>query len=238
MKINLQGMRRLYKSYITESTQMKRENCPSPEILSECLRNQTSKRNKKRVIEHISHCRLCLDEFHLILEIQRDEKKLFQKIANLLNGHSKKSRAERKRFLFPFLHKSWNWVFFTTGIVLVVAAGLALFIFNNKALEQKFRGINIDHIKLIQPVHKKSIKAPIKFQWRKMENAEYYILELFDNTLLPIWKSQKILENRIFLPRNILESLSSGKSYYWFITGFFPGDKKIESSLEQFQIKK
>ncbi len=238
MKINLQETRMLYQSYIAESMQMNRENCPSPEILSECLRNQTSKRNKKRVIEHISHCRFCLEEFKLILEIQREEMKLFQKIDNLLNGDFEKSRTEGKRYLFPFLQKSWNWILFATGTVLVVAVGLVLFIFNSEGLEQKFRGTNIDHIKLIQPVHKKTIKAPIKFHWRNLENAEYYSLELFDNTLLPIWKSQKILENRIFLPRHILESLSSGKNYYWFITAFFPGDRKVESSLEQFQIKK
>jgi len=121
---------------------------------------------------------------------------------------------------------------------MVLAAGLTLYVIINGGLEQKFRGTEIDYIKLIQPKHNKATKAPIVFHWRKIENAEYYILELFDNTLFPIWKSKKIPENRIQLPNDIMESLSPGKSYYWFITGFFLGDGKIESSLEQFQIKK
>jgi len=238
MKINLEALRKLYQSHITESAQMSRENCPSPEILSECLQGQASKKKKNHVIEHITHCRLCLKEFQFILEIQRDEKKLIQKISHLFIGHSKKSRAEKKRVNFPFFQKSCNWAFVAAGTVFVVAAGLALYIFINGGLEQKFRGTDMDHIKLIQPVHKKTTKVPILFHWRKIENAEYYILELFDNTLFPIWKSRKITENRILLPKDITASLSPGKNYYWFITGFFPGDGKIESSLEQFQIKK
>jgi len=234
MKINLQGLRNLFQSYIAESTQMNRENCPSPEILSECLQGKASKKNKNSVIDHISHCRFCLEEFQFILEIQREKKKLIQKIAHLYNGHSKKGRTKRKRIYIQFFQKSWNRAYFAAGIVLVVAVGFALYIFINGGLEQKFRGTNIDYIKLIQPKHKKTTKAPIVFHWRKMENAEYYILELFDNTLFPIWKSQKIPGNKILLPKDIMESLSPGKSYFWFITGFFPGDRIIESSLEQF----
>jgi len=179
-----------------------------------------------------------LEEFQFILEIQREKKKLIQKIAHLFIGHSKKGRAKRKRFYIQFLQESWKRTFFAAGTVFVVAVGLAIYIFINGGLEQKFRGSNIDYIKLIQPVHKKVSKAPILFHWKKMEDAEYYILELFDNRLFPIWRSQKIPANKILLPKDIMESLSPGKSYYWYITGFFPEDRKIESSLEQFQIKK
>ena len=234
MKINLQGLRDLFQSYISESTQMNRKDCPSPEILSGCLQGQASKKNKNRVIDHISQCRFCLEEFQFILEIEREKKKLIQKISHHFFGHSKKRRAKA---YFPFLKKSWNLAFYAAGTILVVAAGLALYIIINGGLEKKFRGTNVEYIKLINPVHKKTVKAPIVFHWRKIESAEYYILELFDNTLLPIWKSQKIPENKIQLPKDIKESLSPGKNYFWFITGFFPGDRKIESSLEQFEIK-
>ena len=108
MKINLQEMRKIYQSHIKESTQMKRKNCPSPEILFACLRNKTSKRNKKRVIEHISNCRFCMEEFQFILEIHRDEMKLLQKISHLINGHSKKSRTERKKFFLASSILFWS----------------------------------------------------------------------------------------------------------------------------------
>ncbi len=244
MKINLTVLRGLYASGIADFTQMSRENCLSPEILTECLRGQASKKNKNRMIEHISHCSYCMKEFQFILEIYRDEKKLIQKIAQLFDSHSKKSKTEKKTLKnpdvlkkknpFPFLQKTWNRAFFAAGAVLIVAGGLALYVLIHGGLGQKFRGTNIDHIMLIKPVHNKSTRAPVVFQWRKMINADYYILELFDNTLFPIWKSWKILENKLELPPDIMENLSSGKSYYWFITGFFPGDRKIESSLEQF----
>ena len=238
MKINLQELPKLFQSHIAKSTQMNRKNCPSPKILSECLQGQASKKNKNTVIEHITHCKFCLEEFQFILEIRREKKKLIQKVSHHLIGHSKNIKTKREKVYFPFLQKTWNWAFFAAGAVLVLAAGLTLYVSINGGLEQKFRGNKIDYIKLIQPTHNKAYKTPIVFHWRKMENAEYYILELFDNTLFPIWKSQKIPKNRAPLPNDIMESFTPGKSYYWFITGFFPGNRKIESSLEQFQIKK
>jgi len=228
MKINLEMMRRLYTSYIADFTHMSRENCPSPKILTECLRGKASKKKKNRMIEHISRCSYCMEEFQFILEIHRNEKQLIQKIAPLVDSHSK------KRIPFPFLHTTWNRAFFAAGAVLIVAGGLALYFLIPGGLGQKFRGTNIDHIKLIKPIHNKNTRAPVVFQWRKMTNADYYVLELFDNTLFPIWKSWEIPENKLELPPDIMENLSLGKSYYWFITGFFPGDRKIESSLEQF----
>jgi len=244
MKINLEVLRRLYTSYIADFTQKSRENCPSPEILTACLRGQASKKKKNWMTEHISRCSYCMEEFQFILEIHRDEKKLIQKIAHLFDSHSKKRKSEKKTLKnpdvlkkkapFPFLQKKWNRAFFAAGAVLIVAGSLALYFLIHGGLGQKFRGTNIDHIKLIKPAHNKNTRAPIVFQWRKMINTEYYILELFDDTLFPIWKSWKIPENKLELPQDITESLSSGKSYYWFITGFFPGDRKIESSLEHF----
>ena len=194
--------------------------------------------------EHISRCSYCMEEFQFILEIHRNEKKFIQKIAPLIDSHSKKSKSEKKipknpdvlkkKSLFSFQQKKWNRALFAAGAVLIVVGGLAFYFLIHGELGQKFRGKDIDHIKLIKPVHNKSTRAPFVFQWRKKINADYYILELYDETLFPIWKSWKIPENKLELPPDIIESLSSGKSYYWFITGFFPGDRKIESSLEQF----
>lgn len=237
MKTNLDTMRKLYQSKIVESAQMDRKNCPSPKIIAECLQGQSSKRIKKNLIEHITSCRYCFEEFQLILEIQREEKKLIQKLNEFFIEHSKKKGAKRKRIYFPFFQKSRIWAF-SACTVLVLGVGLALYIIFIGELKPKFRGTDIGHIKLIQPVQNKTTKTPIVFHWGKLENAEYYILELFDEKLFPIWKSQKNRENKILLPVNITETLSPGKSYYWLITGFVPGERKFESSLEQFQIKK
>lgn len=237
MKIKLQELPKIFQSHIAESTQMNRKNCPSPKILSECLQGHASKKSKSNVIEHITHCKFCLEEFQFILQIRREKRKLIQKVSHLF-GHSKKIRTEREKVYFPFLQKTGKWAFFAAGAVLILAAGLTLYLFINGGLEQNFRGTEKYHINLIKPTHNKITKAPIVFHWKKMENAEYYILELFDNTLFPIWKSPEISKNKGLLPNDIMESLSAEKSYYWFITGFFPGEVKIESSLEQFQIKK
>ncbi|MFC2161921.1 hypothetical protein ACFLRX_09750, partial [Acidobacteriota bacterium] len=235
---NLHELPDLFQSYIADSTVLNRENCPSPKILSECLLGKTSKKNKNRVIEHITHCKFCLEEFQFILNIQREEKTLMRKISHLLIGHSKKRRTDKGGIHFPFRQKTWNWAYISAGLFMILAVALTLYVIINGESEQKFRGPEINHIKLIQPLHKEPTKTPIVFLWKRMENAEYYILELFDNSLSPIWKSKQIPGNKVQLPKDIMESLSSGKSYYWFVTGFLSKGRRIESSMEQFQIKK
>ena len=234
MKINLQELPKLFQSHIAKSTQMNRKNCPSPKILSECLQGQASKKNKNTVIEHITHCKFCLEEFQFILEIRREKKKLIQKVSNLYIKPSKNIKTKSVKVHSSFFQKTWKWAFFAASTFIV----LTLIVFIKGGLNQKFRGTGIDYIRLIQSTHNKATKASIEFHWEKMENVEYYIIELFDNTLLPIWKSQQIPNNRASLPNDIMESLTPGENYYWFITGFFPGEAKIESSLERFQIKK
>lgn len=238
MKIKFDRLSQIYLSYIIKATPLTRENCPPVEILSESLLGKISKKNQKLLIEHISQCGYCLAEFQFILEVKKENKKLIQKISYLLSEKSEKKQSKKIGYNFTFFHKMWNWAFLTTGIILIAVSGLVLYVLINGGLKQQFRGTSIDHIKLIQPVNNTKSKIPVRFNWKKIENSEYYILEIFDDTLLPIWKSPKTSENRILLPKDISETLVPDKIYYWFVTAFLHGDKKIESSIEPFRLIK
>ena len=77
-------------------------------------------------------------------------------------------------------------------------------------------------------------KSLLKFRWVEIKDSDYYIVELYDETLLPIWRSEKIFNNEIDLPKQILDRLVKNKKYFWMLTAYFPDGKKIESRLEYF----
>lgn len=220
MKTDIEGLRELYKSRILDQTRIERQSCPTPEELSASLRGRTSHKKKQEIVEHLTRCYFCTQEFQFILETQRYEKKLIQDFG--IKG------------IQVFL-KNWTYARAATAVFLVLALSASLYIAISG--RQKFRGVKIRAIKLIQPGHKKTT-VPMVFRWRGLPNAQFYILELFDETLYPIWKSERIHKNEIQLPEEIAHTLSPDKSYYWFVTGFLSQDRKIESPLERFQIKK
>jgi hypothetical protein len=93
-------------------------------------------------------------------------------------------------------------------------------------------------VKLLQPVNEKISRPSLIFRWKNVERSEYYVLELFDKTLAPIWESEKIETNELALPGEIAESLAVNETYFWMVSASLPGGEKISSRLEEFIIKK
>ncbi|MGD2245084.1 MAG: hypothetical protein PVI11_00900 [Candidatus Aminicenantes bacterium] len=233
MKIKFEDLREYYKSVITDQTQLNRKNCPNPEELRDCIQGRASRKKNTHLVEHLSRCRFCAQEFQFILETQRQERKLTQDLGRLLGpeiGTNRKNRFLSRNWLI-----AWKTALAAAGVFLIFAVCLTLYFSSRDG--RNLRGVKIDQIKLIQPAHKKTTEIPITFRWSGNKNVKYYILELFDKTLYPIWKSPHIHTNRIKLPEDVTDKLSLGETYFWFVTGFIPPDRRVESSLENFQIK-
>jgi hypothetical protein len=244
MKIRLDELRERYVSCITDRTSVNRKNCPSPEEINDCLRGSATKRKKNHLVEHITRCSFCLEEFRFVLEARRQETELIKGIEkryglpSFRNGKFKEKNAEYFRFrrkILPFFVKKMRLTAAITAVVLLAVAGTLYFSLNKK---QSFRTPKQQIIKPIHPVNKKVIKTSLLFRWKKQEGAEYYIFELFDETLFPLWKSPKILNNFIQLPPPVADKLSPGSTCFWFVTGFSAQGQKTESPLTPFFIKK
>lgn len=244
MKIRLDELRERYVSCITDRTSVNRENCPSPEEINDCLRGSATKRKKNRLVEHITHCSFCLEEFQFVLEARRQEtelKKGIERRYGLPSFRIRKSKEKNaeyfrlRRKILPFSVKKTRLTAAFTAVVLLTVAGTLYFSLNRK---QSFRTPGQQIIKPIHPINKKVIKTSLLFRWKKQEGIEYYIFELFDETLFPLWKSPKILKNSIQLPPPVADKLVPGSTCFWFVTGFSTQGQKTESPLTPFIIKK
>jgi len=233
MKINNEDLKNLYKSFIAGQISKGKEICLDSEEIIEFFFKKTSKRKKSKIINHVTHCFLCFLEFERIYDIFKHSKEFENEIIQkLLKNKSTKQEKQSLSFFKSLRKLSPLYV----GVVfLMLFFSIVFFIRHNK--DKKYRELSSHNISLIAPLGVQYSDIPLVFRWSKLDNSEYYILELFDDSLLPIWKSGKIKVNSYPLPRKIVESLIYEKTYFWMVTAYLPGNEKMESLLENFYLK-
>jgi len=242
LKINLKELQLVYMASVLKKIPISRKNCPSLKKLKTFFIPKTSEKLKTNIIDHVTNCYFCAQEFQLIFYILRYEKKLNKELFGLLypknEMHSIKRTIKKsvsksvktQKYFQPFL--SWKYAYLLFGTAILI---LTLTILQNSN-NGEYRTIDFKQIHLIEPLNEKHSKSSLLFKWNEFKGSYYYVLDLFDETLLPIWRSKKIFKNFTSLPKEIVESLDKNKNYYWMITAFSPNGKKVESNIEGFKL--
>lgn len=244
MKINNEDLKKLYRSYMIDNIPHSRKKCPSTKNIINLFRLKLSEKKKSQIIDHVSQCYYCYQEFEFILHTLREEKKLQHDFGDLLHKKNKGYAAlkikndkniDRKKMkgrpFLTFLSRKYASLFL--GILLIISVVLIL-LFIRTGEKKDYRGAYLTPIRLIEPLKGKHSKSILKFRWVEIKGSDYYIIELFDETLRPIWKSGKIFKNYTLLPENIRDGLKENRKYFWILSAYFPDGKKIESRIESF----
>lgn len=242
MTISLEELRELYLSCVADRRPEDRDHCPVPEDIDRCLRGSAKKRKKKKLVEHITRCAFCLEEFLFVLETLKQEKELLVELKRSCGPPPARTRKIRERTAAyfrprrtfpPRLGRKAQTA--AAAAALLIAAGTFYFSMNRRP---GFRSPDVASVRLIRPVRRKVTGSGLLFRWRELEGADHYIFELFDASLLPIWKSPRISGGSVELPPHIAESLAPGSTFFWYVAGFTAEGQKIESPLTPFTIKK
>lgn len=244
MKINHKDLQRLYKDFIRENIPGSRKSCPPLKEIIDSFKSELSEKRKTKIVDHTTHCCYCAQEFEFILQILRDELNLNEEIGKLLRAGEARTVTERKdgktdnypkkkkKLFFPIL--SWKYASLLIGVVIVIYA--FFLIFHNIEEDREKRGEKLGQINLIEPINAKYSKSLLVFKWSEFEDSEYYLLEIFDETLYPIWKSDIIFKNDYSLPNETAKKLTKNRTYFWMITAFSSDGEKIESGIEKFTL--
>jgi len=127
----------------------------------------------------------------------------------------------------PFFRFSCIFV----GLVLIATSALLIIQNDDFSRISRSGGAGIN---LLYPVTTHPKTEKLIFQWKRQPESGYYILELFDEALLPLWTSQKADALQAQLPDDVYSSLQIGKYYFWMVTGFSKDMKIDESPLTRF----
>jgi hypothetical protein len=77
-------------------------------------------------------------------------------------------------------------------------------------------------------------RSNLIFRWEKVNHSKFYILELFDQALAPVWKSDSITAESAALPGELAGTLEVNRPYFWTVTAYLTNGEKISSRLEKF----
>jgi len=235
MKLKNKDLRILYQAKIIEKTPSSRKGCPPPSEFLHLFRKKIPEAQKTIILDHITNCGYCAQEFSFVLEATRLEKKM-KTIAGDIKIAGAKPLADRGFFqgIFSARH-TWRIITPVAGIIFCLI--LAAFVFiPSKIRTHPYRNFIVNQIELVRPKSEKTVRFPIEFEWKRKDGAEYYIVELFDKTLYLIWRSEKTDLNQMRLPIDLVQQMKKNERYFWMVTGYFPSGKKIESPLEEFSL--
>jgi hypothetical protein len=245
MKINNSDLRKIYSAYIQNRVPLSRATCPSLEELLNIIMASASSCKKERIIDHVTSCAYCAQEFIFFLDISREERRLLIEIDRLMQQKDQIQIFKKKICSSPVLRWpkiirfSFLWKFALIPLLAVVFISLMILATNKIIISEKTkeRGRLPGQIQLIAPTHKKRAQVPLVFKWREVKYSDHCVLEIFDEALLPLWKSSEILGESYQLAPDIAAKIKRETTYFWMITVYLVDGKVIESSLEDFSLR-
>jgi len=224
MKIDTAGLKSLFQAEVRSKPPGSREDCPGPEKIVWLLRSRIPRKKAAKIIDHISRCPDCAGELEFLLDVFRHEETFIQETKEWLAGQKIPGwRSFSPRF-------SWRTASILAGSVLIVLAVLVAVILR---VPEKYRAGSPAKIVLLQPAGEKMSRSSLVFRWQGVPGSEYYVIELFDEGLQPVWKSERIGQSRFIPPSDLLNRLIVEGRYFWMVTAFSGGEKTV-SSLEEF----
>jgi len=236
MKLNNRNLRELYQADIEDKIPLTRKFCPSPRGMLLLFRSKKSEEKKTKIVDHITKCYYCSKEFEFITEALRYEKKINQIAEELILKRKKNSVLKSPKFKFiPFQFK-WGYASLIASTLLVFSLAV-IFIVSTKFENTKYRGSTQNQVRFSKSTKKILTKSALNFEWEHVKEADYYVFEIYDESLYPIWTSGKITKNSIILPSEASLKLEDNGTYYLMVTAFLQNGSKNESALTEFQFK-
>ncbi len=225
MKTNDRELKRVYRESVQKAS-VPTKDCPSPQAIWELFAGKASERRKARLVDHITACPSCFREFEAFLEISRAEGNLANQVQARLG--SRPGRAP--------LPMAWRYVAALLMLMVILATAILSTKWLGPAGPPEERGRVSGQVRLLSPSREPNLRAPLIFSWEEIARSEYFIIEIFDDSLRPFWKSSRLTGRSYELPSPVKEKLKGNQSYFWMLTAFLQDGGRTESALEEFKL--
>lgn len=229
MKMNDEELRQAYRSYVMDKTPESRRECPTPEALLDAFSPKASLELKDTLIDHLSRCSSCAREFELIRESLTQAEALSESF-NRIYGKKPDPSSGSPGFR-PFFRQAWAYAL---AAVILISAGAGFLLIRNARARLEGRGGARPGSQLMRPVGLVDGSAPLIFKWAPVEGIKYYVVEISNESLLPVWRSPRVLAASLSLPPAIQAGLLEGRRYYWFVQSFDRNGYRSDSEIRTF----
>ena len=218
-------LRRIYQSYVSGKPRAARRGCPPVEDLRDAFEDTTPQAAKDEIVDHISDCSDCAREFEFIREVRAREKELAAGIRELT-----RHRRPSILFLSPPL---WSYAL---GMVMIAIVISGVIVLKHDRAQDEGRSRSTTIPEALAPSGHVEALPPLIFKWKPVIRAVSYVVEIYDESLRPVWESPPVSTTAATLPDPITETLSGDKNYYWSVLALDSEGKIGESRFEVFSI--
>ncbi len=232
MSSDLDRLKELFQGYAASSPCPSREGCPSSAEIVDSFEPRASRRQKTRIIEHMARCPLCREEFMMLVE-QRSSKTSAAEAA--APSQAGKCRASAGAGLLRPPGVFWRFAGALLGLTLLVWSLVAVVHQRDRWNVLRSGGATI---RLLAPKSGHTISRPPLCRWQAKTVADFYVLELFDGSLLPVWTSGPVRERELRLPSEVYARLIPGQTYFWMVTSYLEQAPTGESQMGRFVVSR
>jgi hypothetical protein len=231
MNLRNDDLKRSYRSFIDSRIPENRKDCPPLEELVSFFELRGRTGGKLKIVDHVTRCSACAQEFEFLLELRRHQQKI---TSQLPVGRPVKRFFQSFPASIDGTNLFWRFSSVLVGMLLVIASLTVILQKGSRLAEM--RAVR-SSLALLKPASGQSVMPPLKFAWERLPGAETYVLELYDEALLPLWKSPETSLTHFVLPLEETERLLPGHRYFWIVTAFCEGERISESGLSQLTFK-
>jgi len=231
MKIDNKGLQQIYQAHVAGKGRESRESCPSLDSLRRSFDPASTRDEKDAIVDHISQCPFCAQEFDFLRQLSAQERELAEKLDDIQGSRHGGRFTLRKAIssVFPRFEKRYATVF-----LLVIGLITGVLVLRHGLGRNDGRGKTPPPLGLIQPLDQVPAASPLIFKWEPLPGPAAYVVELYDEALNQIWEGPKIAISTSVLPASIMGKLARNKTYYWAVTAFDQNGNKRESGLRSF----
>jgi hypothetical protein len=226
MKSVNEDLRELFQAYVDSKETSIGRRCPTLEALTGSFEPYVSARKKKKIIDHLSECPTCQEEFRLYFDLQKFP---LDKHLVRVDGDAAGPPQARRHAALPL----WRFAAIVAGACLILSA-IILLMKDTEISETERTGKA--GIVLVSPAFSLAVSEELVFRWEAFGHAQYYIVELFDEDLLPVWTSSAVKDINVRPPSKERLNLKTGAVYFWMVTAYSDAAKIGESRLARFKV--
>ena len=234
MKTDSTQLAKIYNDHLIEKKAEPGAGCPEPERLVQCVMAEGSRKDRKEVLGHVAECADCARLLKCMLDVSGEIDRIAVR-AKAFSGHPRSLEPREKR---PVCARAPGK---PAVVALVSLFGIAVITFSIIKLSERsaIRGGQDTQIQLVFPGAADSISiGDIRFEWEILPGAKFYAVELFDQTLELLWRSDPIKGSQAQLPETTGHRIVRGEPFFWRVTAVLENDIEVRSKLGEFLITK
>lgn len=226
MERNDEFLKGAYRSAIFQGSESRPDagRCRLEQEVYRFFRPKTSRKTRLAIVDHVTSCQGCARLFQFLLDLERKEKEL----AAAIEAGSPQRPA-------GFFRAGFRELYPAIGLILVLALSIMLIIGRPGKGSSDYRAGG-GQIHLLSPRGETRMEG-LTFRWNDPAGHGSYILEICDEALRPIWKSEELLATTLILPGAVKDRLTPGSSYFWMVTDVSSDGRARGSGMIRFVVQ-